>query len=119
MAPILAGSLKTLPRHPGAAIPIERASAPVLLVCGEADTLWPSCPMARQLDERASRHGRPAITLLAYPSAGHGAFGLPRPPGAKAAPGGEGNDRARADAWPRAIAFLKSELAKRPPAPRR
>jgi dienelactone hydrolase len=111
MSPILAESLKTLPSHPGAAIPIERTVAPVLLVCGEADTLWPSCPMARQLEHRARRHGRPAITLLAYPSAGHGAFGLPRPPGKKAGSGSDGTNRARIDGWPRVIAFLKSALA--------
>jgi dienelactone hydrolase len=117
MSPILAESLKTLPSHPGAAIPIERTIAPVLLVCGEADTLWPSCPMARQLEDRARRHGRPAITLLAYPSAGHGAFGLPRQPGEKAGSGGDGDNRARMDGWPRTIAFLKSALERPPPAP--
>lgn len=111
MAPILAETLKTLPRHPGAAIPIERTAAPVLLVCGEADRLWPSCPMARQLVQRARSQGRPAIALLAYPGAGHGVLGPPRQ-GAEAAKGGanEANDRARADGWPRVIAFLKSAL---------
>lgn len=117
MSPVLAESLKTLPSHPGAAIPIERTVAPVLLVCGEADTLWPSCPMARQLEQRARRHGRPAITLLAYPSAGHGAFGLPRRTGERARSGGEANNRARMDGWPRAVAFLKSALERRSPAP--
>lgn len=111
MSPILAESLKTLPRHPGAAIPIERTVAPVLLVCGEADTLWPSCPMARQLEKRARGHGRPAITLLAYPLAGHGAFGVPRRPDPQAGSGSEVNNRARMDGWPRVIAFLKSALA--------
>ena len=111
MSPILAESLKTLPRNPGAAIPIERTVAPVLLVCGEADTLWPSCPMARQLADRARRHGRPATTLLAYPLAGHSAFGLPRRPGEEAGSGSEANNRARIDGWPRVIAFLKSALA--------
>jgi dienelactone hydrolase len=116
MAPILAESLKTLPSHPGAAIPIERTAAPVLLVCGEADTLWPSCPMARQLEQRARRHGRPAVTLLAYPSAGHGVFGPPGRAAAKAGSGAEATNRARRDAWPRAIALLKSALEGPPPA---
>lgn len=111
MTPILAETLKTLPQHPGAAIPIERTSAPVLLVCGEADTLWPACPMARQLAQRARGHGRPAITLLAYPDAGHGAFGRPRPQGREGGP--DGTDRARMDGWPRVIAFLKSALETR------
>jgi uncharacterized protein len=110
MSPILAESLKTLPRNPGAAIPIERTAAKVLLVCGGADALWPSCPMARQLDLRSRRHGRPQIILLAYPLAGHGAFALPRQAGEKAGSGGEANDQARKDSWPRAIAFLKNAL---------
>jgi len=111
MAPILAETLKTLPQHPGAAIPIERTAAPVLLVCGEADRLWPSCPMARQLVRRAQGHGRPAITLLAYPGAGHGVLGQPRQ-GAEAARGSanDASNRARADGWPRILAFLKAAL---------
>jgi dienelactone hydrolase len=117
MSPILAESLKALPRNPGAAIPIERTVAPVLLICGEVDTIWPSCPMSRQLEQRARHHGRPAITLLAYPRAGHGAFGLPRQPGEKAGSGGDFNNRARIDGWPRVIAFLKSALERPPPAP--
>jgi dienelactone hydrolase len=117
MAPILAESLKTLPSNPGAAIPIERTAAPVLLLCGEADTLWPSCPMARQLEQRARRHGRPAITLLAYPSAGHGIFGPPGQAGPKAGSAAEATDRARRDGWPRTIALLKSALEHPPPTP--
>ncbi len=123
MSPILAETLATLPRHPGAAIPIERASARVLLVCGEQDTLWPSCPMARQLQSRARRHGRPDITLLAYPDAGHAVFGRPVPESDLAKSGldglggsKEGNNRARTHGWPRVIAFLKSALAG-PPSP--
>jgi dienelactone hydrolase len=118
MSPILAKSLKSLPRNPGAAIPIERTAAPVLLVCGEADTLWPSCPMARQLEQRARLHGRPAITVLAYPSVGHGAFGLPRQPGEKAGSGGDRTNKAWTDGWPRAVTFLKSALEAPQPAPR-
>lgn len=115
-------ALENLPRHPGAAIPIERSSAPVLLICGEADALWPSCPMARQLQLRARQYSRPELTVLAYPDAGHGVFG---PPLAETDPafdrldglGGtdQGNNRARRDGWPRVIAFLKSALAVTPP----
>jgi uncharacterized protein len=124
MTPILAEALATLPLHPGAAIPIERSRARVLLVCGEADTLWPSCPMARQLEARARSHGRPALVLLAYPDAGHAVFGRPLPDSEVAdsrlgSLGGsnEGNNRARAHGWPRVIAFLKSALASPAPAP--
>lgn len=127
-------ALQDLPRHPGAAIPIERTAAPVLLICGEADALWPSCPMARQIAGRARQYRRPEVTVLAYPDAGHGVFGQPLAEndpsfGRLDGLGGtdQGNNRARLDGWPRVIAFLKSALAARPlpaagspaPAPRR
>jgi dienelactone hydrolase len=117
MSPVLAETLATLPQHPGAAIPIERSSAQILLVCGEQDTLWPACPMARQLAQRARSHGGPNVTLLAYPDAGHAVFGPPVAEDRLAKSGFEnvggtnaGNNRARAESWPRAIAFLKSAL---------
>jgi dienelactone hydrolase len=109
MNPILLETLATLPQHPLAAIPIERTAAPVLLVCGGADTIWPACPMSRQLVQRARSHGRPAITLLAYADAGHGVLGQP-------VRQGEGvnspNNRARIHGWPRVIAFLNAALAR-------
>jgi len=114
-------SLAEAAQHPAAAIPVERIAAPVLLLCGEDDKLWPSCPMARAVkarrDEAASQL---ATTLLAYPDAGH--FGVgPQLPAGQDLPamitmfGGtrEGNVAARADGWPRTIAFLKQALATR------
>jgi len=121
MGPILTEALATLPEHPRAAIPIERTAAPVLLVCGEADTLWPSCPMARQLERRALDQGRPNVTVLAYPDAGHAVFGQPLQEGDQRydrldSLGGSdaGNNRARRDAWPRIIAFLRAAMPERP-----
>ncbi|MFN3945318.1 MAG: acyl-CoA thioester hydrolase/BAAT C-terminal domain-containing protein [Allosphingosinicella sp.] len=111
--------LARLGDHPDAAIPVERIAAPVLLVCGEADTLWPACPMARQLVDRARAHGRPDVRLLAYENAGHAVYGRPVPeddprlPGLAALGGTpEGNNAARADGWPRILAFLKEALGK-------
>jgi dienelactone hydrolase len=105
--------LKRLSDHPEAAIPIERSKAHVLLICGEADTLWPSCPMAEQLRARSPR----TVAVLAYPNAGHAVFGPPVAPDARgyatlAALGGtvEGNAAARVDGWPKVIAFLQREL---------
>ena len=99
--------------HPEAAIAIERASAPVLLICGGADILWPSCPMANQLKERAPQR----VTILAYADAGHAVFGLPVDPADKnyarlAALGGTvaGNAAARIDGWPKIVAFLHAQL---------
>ncbi|WP_296719624.1 acyl-CoA thioester hydrolase/BAAT C-terminal domain-containing protein [Erythrobacter sp.] len=96
-----------------AAIPVERARAGVLLVCGEAETMWPACPMSRQIAARSKARSGPAVTVLAYRDAGHFVFG---PPIARDHPfysrlgeyGGstDGNAAARADSWPRVIAFL-------------
>lgn len=101
-----------------AAIPVERARGAVLLVCGEAETMWPACPMARQLAARSQARSGPAITVLAYRDAGHFVFG---PPIARDHPfhdrlgeyGGSvaGNAAARADSWPKVIAFLHDALA--------
>jgi dienelactone hydrolase len=101
-------------RHPEAAIRVERIAGPVLLVCGEDDTLWPSCPMSRMNKARAAAHGK-TIEVLAYKHAGHHVFG---PPTYLADPslhrfGGTpaGNNAARTDAWPKVIAFLHTALA--------
>lgn len=95
-----------------AAIRIERSPAPVLLVCGNADALWPSCPMAETLKQRD-----PRITILAYDDAGHAVFGPPLADDSKSLPvlaslGGSpsGNNAARKDSWPKVIAFLQRTL---------
>lgn len=100
--------------HPDAAIGVERIAGPVLLVCGEVDNLWPSCPMARMLDARATRAGHPSVTVLAYEQAGHRVFGLPEAPDAQSLQrwGGDpaANNAARKDAWPRIVRFLQERL---------
>jgi dienelactone hydrolase len=107
-------SLESLPKYPEAIIPVERIEGRVLLVCGEADRLWPSCPMARQIEQRLREHGRPAATLLAYHDAGHAAFGLPMPlddPRLTSLGGTpQGVAAARSDSWQKAVAFLKAIL---------
>lgn len=117
---VYTAGLKALAEHPQAEIAVERMAGPVLLLCGEADSLWPSCPMARAAKARRDRLAPESETaLLAYKDAGHGGVG---PPLAKGKPvpwmltmfGGtqEGNLAARADGWARTIAFLKTALAK-------
>lgn len=112
-------ALATAARHPEAAIPVERINGPVLLLCGEEDSLWPSCPMARAAKARRNQKGNGAETmLLAYKDAGHFGVGPPLAKG-KEAPwmitmfGGskDGNVAARADGWPRTLAFLQQALA--------
>ncbi len=50
--------LRQLPEHPEVEIPVERTKAPVLLVCGEDDDLWPACSMARHVRDRANASRR-------------------------------------------------------------
>ena len=101
-----------------AAIPIERASARIMLVCGEAETMWPACPMSRMLVERSAERSGPSIIVMAYQDAGHFVFGPPLAPGDAFYErldtfGGsvEGNATARADSWPKVVAFLKTKAA--------
>ena len=105
--------LAALPAHPEARIPIETSPAAVLLVCGEADSLWPSCPMARQLQTADPAR----VRVLAYADAGHAVFGPPMATsdpryGRMAAFGGTtaGNAAARRNGWPKVLAFLHGQL---------
>ncbi|MBW6525026.1 alpha/beta hydrolase fold domain-containing protein [Sphingomonas sp. RHCKR47] len=100
------------------AIPAERAQAAIVMVCGEADALWPSCPMARAVETRlqAARYKHP-VTVLAYQDAGHTAFGPPpvsasQTAGTAAPLGGSvaGNRTARVDGWPKILAALDAAL---------
>ena len=110
-------SLKGLPSNPEAEIRIEEIDGPVLLLCGEADNLWPSCSMSRDLQRRSRENGKQDVELIAYPKGGHMIYGRPRDPedenydqldqmgGTK-----EGNNGARIDAWPRIVTFFKKTL---------
>lgn len=104
---------------PEAAIPVEKIRGPVLLVSGKADQLWPSTPMADAVMARLeARHFPHAHTHLAYDNAGHAAFGPPLPADSPniarlASLGGtpQGNQAARVDNWPKALAFLDRAFA--------
>jgi dienelactone hydrolase len=100
-------------------IPVERITGPVLLVCGGADQVWRSCANSDVITRRATEAGRPAPTLLRYPQAGHFVgLMLPYDPftvtdgrtaaGATIRAGGTpaADAAARADAWPKLLAFL-------------
>ena len=116
MAENYAATLRTIAEHPEAVIPVEKIRGALFLTCAEADQVWPSCPMARQIEQRLRDKGRPAPVLLAYEGAGHGSFGLPMPQGDPRLSAGGGDpertNAARADSWPRAVSFLKTHLAK-------
>ena len=113
---LYAGGLKHMDAHADAIIPVEKINGPVLLISGQADTLWPSAEMANQVIARLDAHGfKPLHVHLSYPDAGHAA---PVPPSddprtnAIEAFGGthEGNAKARADMWKEVLAFLDRSL---------
>jgi len=113
-----ANGLKALADHPDAVIPVETINGPVMLVCGKADTLWPSCPMAEQVVARLKGKGfKHPVQLMEYDDAGHAVFGPPVDKSNPAYPtlaslGGtaDGNNAARQDDWPRTLAFMDAEL---------
>lgn len=115
---LYARSLAGADAHPSAVIAVERIKGPVMRVCGEADTLWPSCEMSDAVASRLRGRGfKDDVKVLHYANAGHAAFGLPIPDGnpAKAmllALGGdaEGNNAARVESWGEAMAFLDRTL---------
>jgi dienelactone hydrolase len=104
--------------YPNSAIPVERLSGEVLLICGGKDTIWPSCDMALAAKKRLEADGKRSAALLAYPDAGHWAFG----PVEKlhdsdqnmlGGTGGtaESDMAARRDQWPKIIEFLSRALS--------
>ncbi len=116
MGSIYQNGLKVASSHPAAAIRIERSPAKVLLVCGKADALWPSCPMAELLTKRDKR-----VSVLAYDDAGHAVFGPPLADDSEslamlASLGGSpsGNNTARKDGWPKVLAFLARTIGSKP-----
>ena len=99
-----------------AAIPVERIDADVMLVSAGQDGLWPSTPMSERIGRRLKANGfRFRFEHLAYPDAGHGVMGAPvsaEQAAQLARLGGtpEANMAARADAWPKILAFLDETL---------
>lgn len=104
---------------PDTEIPVERIAGPILLISGQADTMWPSTEMSNRVEARLAAHGfAHSVEHLAYVDAGHAVFGPPVAadnPGIQNATfvGGtvEGLVAARADEWPRVLAFLRASLA--------
>jgi len=114
MADNYARSLEALPQHPEAVIPVERIAGRLLLVCGGQDEVWPSCPMARQIQVRLREHRRPEAILLEHKTAGHRAFGVPIPldnPRLAGSPALlKDLNQVLSDGWKTAVAFLNAGL---------
>lgn len=96
-------------------LPVARIDAPMLLVCGGADTQWPSCSYAHTIvTERGSMPTdlieEPAagalvdhpVPLLPWPSSTSDAPDAPQPTGGTA----QDDALARLDAWPKILDFL-------------
>lgn len=98
-------------REAEARIPVETYAGPVMLIAGGKDALWNSARMANNIAAARDTAGRRTETLI-YPDAGHDIIGAAS--GARPDPRGGGdaaaNQAARADAWPRVVAFLAQTL---------
>jgi dienelactone hydrolase len=95
------------------AIPVERMHAPVLLIAGEDDRVWPSPKMAHQVIERLRFAGHSTASAeLIFPDAGH-AIAFPFIPVApRLSIGGTAAGTARADweSWLAVLTFLDQAL---------
>jgi uncharacterized protein len=104
-----------------ASVPVEEIEAPVLLISGTDDRLWPSTRLSEMAIRRLEAHDRPfPREHLRYEGAGH----MIAPPGYEPAAswtnrfelGGsrEADEFANADSWPRVIAFLEDAFDHHP-----
>lgn len=115
---LYAGAVDSAPAE--AEIPVERIAGPILMISGQADTLWPSADMAARIERRLQAHDFAfPVVSIAYQDAGHAVFGPPiRDPNAPVLQGvlSVGGTipalvSARADGWPRVLAFLREALS--------
>jgi dienelactone hydrolase len=95
-----------------ALIPVELIRGPVMLIAAGADHVWPSAAMARALSRRLHEHGdRHGHTLLEYEKAGHSlGYLIPQLPAGLLPPGisdAAEDKAARADAWSKAVTFIR------------
>ncbi len=100
-----------------AEIPVERTNGPILMVCGEADDMWPAIEMTDVVLRRTSQARFPhSVRRLTFPDAGH-LITLPylpaltsgvHPLGGNFSYGGTraGTAAARAAAWRQLLEFL-------------
>lgn len=123
LTPIFLRSLEDAEAVRAAAIPVERINGPVILISGRADAMWPSGLFSDMVMERLAEHNHPWPDVhLAYDDVGH-IIGQPWAPttvtqsihpvtGNLFAFGGEprASAHARADAWPKILAFLDQHL---------
>lgn len=135
LVPIYRAALDNADAVAAAKIPVENADAPIMLISGDRDRMWPSSAMAEMLRARLTEVGKgDRVVHLRFPDAGHsfmpwapnrlsgrtarlvdalrlagfgGLFDLGGSPRA--------NRAALREAWPQAVAFLRQHLTDRPP----
>lgn len=116
LMPVFVNGLKEVNANPAAVIPVEKFQGKLMLICGEAEKLWPSCPMTDQIVARAAKNAAPAPIVLRYKDAGHGVMGAPftdaktRRSWTQLGGTEADNAAARADSWAKIRAFLRAEL---------
>lgn len=100
-------------REAEARIPVEAYRGPLLLVAGDRDRLWNSGRMARNIAAARRTAGLETEALI-YPDAGHDLGGGSAEPREDPRGGGTpaANAAARADAWPKVVAFLARTLSR-------
>ena len=123
LTPYFLKSMESAESLEHARIPVERIAAPVLMISGEADAMWPSTQLAEIAVDGLKKGDHPyPYEHVSYPNAGHAI----RPPyvpttvtnmlhpvdGGLYALGGtaQGNAYANQDSWRRTLKFLHEHL---------
>lgn len=117
--PIYRAALENAEAVAAAAIPIERTRAPILLISGDKDRVWPASQMATALKGRLGQVGRgDQVVHLRYPNAGHALTPWAPTTGRWLTSwlydlGGHRRDHRAAvrDAWGKLVSFLRDNLS--------
>jgi dienelactone hydrolase/uncharacterized protein (DUF2141 family) len=122
MKPMFDNALGQADTRPDTNIPVENIKAPILLVSGKADSLWPSHDMSERVVAHLKAKGFAyPVQHLSYETAGHmvfmgdpttnAALSMAKAPANPMLGGtGEANMAAWQDNWPKALAFFDAAL---------
>ena len=93
-----------------ARIPIQRITAPLLLLSGGKDQVWPSAVMSATIAAEAQRRGAPRVMHLSWPDAGHNICGTGTAPVRETGSDGAADARASGEAFRATLRFLRATL---------
>lgn len=118
LADLYRGSVERAENLEAATIPVERIHRPILLISGEADTLWPSTELSQRAVERLKDKAFAyPYEHVAYPNAGHLISSI-REDSTGRGGTAEGNAHAQRDGQRRMFEFFEKHLgAGRPEEP--